>query len=76
METYAIPGEPGSGVIGINGAAAHLVNVGDLLIIVTYVSVPDSEARSWRPTVVHVDAQNSMVALGTDGAAAIPTVFS
>ena len=72
LETYAIPGEPGSGVIAINGAAAHLVHVGDVVIIVSYVSVSDPGARSWQPTVVHVDARNNMVALGTDGAAPIP----
>ena len=54
LETYVIPGAPGSGVIGINGAAAHLVHPGDVVIIVSYMSVPDADARTWLPTVVHV----------------------
>ena len=71
LETYTIPGERGSGVIGINGAAAHLVNVGDLVILMTYAQMNDAEARDYVPTVVHVDAQNKIVHLGTDPAEAI-----
>jgi aspartate 1-decarboxylase len=71
LETYVIAGEPGSGVIGINGAAAHLVHEGDTVIIITYASMSDEEARSFRPSVVHVDASNSIVAVGTDPAAAV-----
>ncbi|MHA7176559.1 aspartate 1-decarboxylase [Arthrobacter sp. Sr24] len=71
LETYTIPGERGSGVIGINGAAAHLVNVGDLVILMTYAQMSDSEARDYVPSVVHVDAQNKIVHLGTDPAEAI-----
>src|SRR3954466_7348238 len=44
LETYVIPGERGSGVIGINGAAAHLVQAGDLVIIISYAMLPDAEA--------------------------------
>ena len=72
LETYVIPGEPGSGVIGINGAAAHLVHPGDVVIIVSYASVPDVDASSWLPTVVHVDAANRQVAIGHDGAQPVP----
>lgn len=71
LETYTIAGERGSGVIGINGAAAHLVNVGDLVILITYAQMSDAEARDYVPSVVHVDAGNKMVHLGTDPAEAI-----
>lgn len=71
LETYTIAGERGSGVIGINGAAAHLVNVGDLVILITYAQMNDAEARDYVPTVVHVDAGNAIVKLGTDPAEAI-----
>ncbi|MEV1022858.1 aspartate 1-decarboxylase [Streptomyces sp. NPDC050264] len=66
LETYVIEGERGSGVIGINGAAAHLVHPGDLVIIISYAQVDDAEARSLRPKVVHVDRDNAIVALGAD----------
>ncbi|WP_394428712.1 aspartate 1-decarboxylase [Streptomyces sp. SGAir0957] len=66
LETYVIEGERGSGVIGINGAAAHLVHPGDLVIIISYAQVDDAEARSLRPKVVHVDRDNKIVALGAD----------
>jgi aspartate 1-decarboxylase len=72
LETYVIPGEPGSGVIGINGAAAHLVHPGDIVIIVSYASVPDADAATWLPMVVHVDADNRQVAIGHDGAQPVP----
>ncbi|MEU3195081.1 aspartate 1-decarboxylase [Streptomyces sp. NPDC006992] len=66
LETYVIEGEPGSGVIGINGAAAHLVHPGDLVILISYAQVDDAEARTLQPRVVHVDADNRIVALGAD----------
>ena len=56
LETYVIEGERGSGVIGINGAAARLVHPGDLVILISYAQVDDAEARALRPSVVHVDA--------------------
>lgn len=71
LETYTIAGERGSGVIGINGAAAHLVKVGDLVILMTYAQMNDAEARDYVPTVVHVDADNKIVKVGTDPAEAI-----
>lgn len=58
LETYALPGEPGSGVICINGAAAHLMQPGDLVILATFASLDEAEVRSHRPKVVLVDAQN------------------
>ena len=72
IETYVIPGERGSGVIGINGAAAHLVHPGDLVIIISYAMVTDAEARALEPKVVHVDAKNRIVKLGNDPAEPVP----
>ncbi len=71
LETYTIAGERGSGVLGINGAAAHLVQPGDLVILITYAQLTTEEARAFVPTVVHVDADNRIVELGTDPAAAV-----
>ncbi|MER6430685.1 aspartate 1-decarboxylase [Streptomyces sp900105245] len=72
LETYVIEGERGSGVIGINGAAAHLVHPGDLVIIISYAQVSDVEARQLRPRVVHVDAGNRIVSLGADPSEPVP----
>ena len=72
LETYVIPGPRGTGVIGINGAAAHLVHPGDLVILISYAQLDDALARRYRPAVVHVDAANRVVDLGTDPAAAPP----
>ncbi|OIJ98499.1 aspartate 1-decarboxylase [Streptomyces monashensis] len=72
LETYVIEGERGSGVIGINGAAAHLVHPGDLVIIISYAQVSDSEARQLRPRVVHVDGGNRIVSLGADPSEPVP----
>ncbi|MGW0606635.1 aspartate 1-decarboxylase [Streptomyces sp. NPDC002644] len=72
LETYTIEGERGSGVIGINGAAAHLVHPGDLVILISYAQVDDAEARSMKPRVVHVDEANRIVALGSDASAPVP----
>ncbi|QSB15047.1 aspartate 1-decarboxylase [Natronosporangium hydrolyticum] len=66
LETYVIPGERGTGVIGINGAAAHLVHPGDLVILISYAQLDDATARSYEPKVVHVDADNRIVALDGD----------
>ena len=72
IETYVIPGERGSGVIGINGAAAHLVHPGDLVIIMSYAMVTDAEARALEPRVVHVDERTRIVKLGNDAAEPVP----
>ena len=64
LETYVIEGEHGSGGVGINGAAAHLVHPGDLVIIISYAQMTDAEAREFAPRVVHVDRDNRVVALG------------
>lgn len=58
LTTYAIPGDPGSGEICINGAAAHLVKPGDTVIIASYVQVDEHEARGWEARRVFVDAAN------------------
>ncbi|GHJ42098.1 aspartate 1-decarboxylase [Streptomyces sp. TS71-3] len=72
LETYVIEGERGSGVIGINGAAAHLVHPGDLVIVISYAQVDDAEARALRPRVVHVDRANRIVATGADPSEPVP----
>ena len=72
IETYVIPGPRGSGVIGINGAAAHLVHPGDLVIIMSYALVTDAEARALEPKIVHVDEANRIVKLGNDPAEPVP----
>jgi aspartate 1-decarboxylase len=71
LETYVIPGERGSGVIGINGAAAHLVHPGDLVILISYAQMDDTTARDYVPAVVHVDADNRIISLGGDPADAV-----
>jgi aspartate 1-decarboxylase len=71
LVTYVIPGERGSGTIGINGAAAHLVGVGDLVIVISYAAMTDAEARSYVPTVVHVGAGNVILSVDSDPAAAV-----
>jgi aspartate 1-decarboxylase len=68
LETYVIQGERGSGVIGINGAAAHLVHPGDLVIMISYGLMDAAEAASYKPRVVFVDAGNRIVELGGDPA--------
>jgi aspartate 1-decarboxylase len=58
LETYLIPGEPGSGVIQPNGAAARLLYTGDHIIIMNYVQVPEPLPKKWLPTIVLVNEQN------------------
>lgn len=61
LTTYAIAGERGGGQILMNGAAAHLIKPGDLVILIAYGMLSDAEARTLRPNVVFVDAQNRIV---------------
>jgi aspartate 1-decarboxylase len=68
LETYVIEGERGSGVIGINGAAAHLVHPGDLVILIAYGMMDAAEAAAYRPNIVFVDAENKIIETGTDAA--------
>jgi aspartate 1-decarboxylase len=58
LETYAILGERGTGEVCINGAAAHLVHPGDIVIIIAYQQVDEEAARNAAPFHVYVDAQN------------------
>lgn len=58
FETYVIKGEAGSGIIGLNGAAARKGNTGDLIIVIGYGLIEKSEAVGFSPAVVHVDASN------------------
>lgn len=60
LETYVIEGERGSGVIGVNGAAARLIHPGDVVIVIGYAMVTDDEARSLKPQVVFVDEHNHL----------------
>ncbi|MBF6299707.1 aspartate 1-decarboxylase [Nocardia amamiensis] len=68
LETYVIAGERGSGVIGINGAAAHLVHPGDLVILIAYGQLNEQELAEYAPKVVFVDERNRPVELGADPA--------
>ena len=70
--TYVIPGPRGTGVIGINGAAAHLIHPGDMVIIMSYALMDEAEARTMKPRVVHVDEQNRVVKIGNDPAEPVP----
>ena len=60
LETYAIVGEPGSGIICLNGAAARYVSAGDKVIIMAYASMTPQEAEEFKPTVVFVDDENKV----------------
>lgn len=60
--TYAIEGEPGSGTVQVNGAAARLVQPGDTVIVLTYASYEEAELTDHEPVVVHVDGENAPVA--------------
>ena len=56
--TYALRAEEGSGIISVNGSAAHRANPGDLIIIAAFVQLDEAELASYRPTLVYVDADN------------------
>ena len=68
LTTYAITGERGSGMISINGAAAHLVHPGDLVILISYGQYSSEELKDYNPRVVFVDAANRQVTLSSDPA--------
>ena len=72
LETYVIPGPRGSGIIGINGAAARLVHPGDLVILIAYGQMEEEEARTRAPRIVFVDADNKVIGTGHDPAEALP----
>jgi len=60
FETYVIEGEPGSGVVCLNGAAARLVQPGDVVIIISYALMTDEEVKAYQPRLVYVDDKNSI----------------
>ncbi len=60
METYVIEGEPGSGIICLNGAAARWAVPGDKVIIISYCLIDDAQARSWKPKIVLLDEKNKI----------------
>lgn len=61
LETYTIVGEPGSGVVCLNGAAARLVQPGDQVIIMAYAMLSEEEAKTFKPTILHLDEKNRIV---------------
>jgi len=63
FQTYVIPGERGSGVVCVNGAAAHKVSRGDLVILAAFSWMDEDEVRAWKPRVVFVDDRNRPVEL-------------
>jgi aspartate 1-decarboxylase len=71
LETYVIEGDRGSGVIGLNGAAARLVHPGDTVIIISYGDFEDADARAHDPTVVFVDGRNRVADIGPEVAGAV-----
>ena len=58
--TYAMVGPPGSGTICINGAAAHKVQPGDVVILAVYATISEEERRTHKPRIVHVDERNRL----------------
>ena len=74
FETYVIEGEPGSGEVCLNGAAARLVHAGDRVIVVSYGVFDESELESHEPRVVHVDERNAIVRVDADPASLVEVV--
>jgi aspartate 1-decarboxylase len=72
LETYTIAGPRGSGIIGINGAAARLVQPGDIVILIAYGQMETAEAKEFQPHVVFVDSENTVTGTGHDPAEALP----
>ena len=68
LSTYCIAGERGSGIISINGAAAHLIHPGDLVILIGSGLMDDAEAHTYQPKVIFVDKQNHILEKGADPA--------
>ena len=66
LETYAIKAPAGSGKICINGAAAHLVHPGDLVILLTFEGIPNNQIEAYSPTIVHVNSRNEVVDIGQE----------
>ncbi|MCZ7415700.1 MULTISPECIES: aspartate 1-decarboxylase [unclassified Streptomyces] len=72
LETYVIEGPAGSGVIGVNGAAARLVQPGDLIIIIGYAQLSEDELTGHEPKVVFVNDKNQLAGTGDDPSSALP----
>jgi aspartate 1-decarboxylase len=72
FETYTIAGEPGSGTIQVNGAAARLVHEGDTIIVISYAQYSREEMEHYEPVVVHVDRENKII----DVDAAVATLLT
>jgi aspartate 1-decarboxylase len=72
LVTYVIEGPADTGIIGINGAAARIVSPGDLVIIMSFKSVDESELSAWAPRVVHVNGRNQIVEIDDDPSAPVP----
>ena len=60
FDTYVIPGRRNSGTIGLNGAAARKGNMGDLIIVATYIIFDESHAKDYNPIIIHVDSRNKV----------------
>jgi aspartate 1-decarboxylase len=73
FETYTIAGEPGSGEMKVNGAAARLVHDGDTIIVISYGGYDPEEIDHYRPRVVHVGANNEILAVDEDVATLLST---
>ena len=69
VTTYAMRGARDSGVICINGAGAHLIHVGDIVIIAAFVQLSQAEARAWKPSIVFVDERNRVRAIRNEAQA-------
>jgi aspartate 1-decarboxylase len=72
LSTYLIEGPRDSGIVGINGAAAHLIHPGDLVILIAYGMFETAEAKTFAPSVVFVDERNAITRIGSDPAEALP----
>jgi aspartate 1-decarboxylase len=73
FETYLIEGEAGSGVIGVNGAAARLAHTGDVIIIIAYTQMGTKKARAFQPAIVHVNELNRIVQIDSDPSSSLVT---
>jgi aspartate 1-decarboxylase len=71
FETYTIAGEPGSGEIKVNGAAARLVHHGDTIIVISYAAYDEADLESYEPRVVHVEAPTNRIIAVDDAVAAL-----
>lgn len=74
FETYTIAGQPGSGEVKVNGAAARLVHAGDTVILISYGLYDSRELATYEPLVVHVDRTNRIVAIDDDVASLNDTI--